>query len=291
MDGRSIKKDPGNYGEELLKFLHTKIRLEIQKVGYIDTNPLLLLLLLLLLLTAREYLGMLKFHRMNSERQKLTQKMYNSGQFRQHWKYELGFACLRPASFLFSQFSTAKFSTFPSSTLTCCFLRKRFQLCPTRRVHFWFPFISLSFLFYQAATGGYAMWTGYVQALYFLLKLSTKRLDAFSNNEKKTSGLSSCFDFSRKNVLLLRGGTHALYLTLPPQSTFHTSLFLPSPNRRRRGDIGWLDLDDGNGGDGGGDHVVGDGDDDGEDDGDWGACHDGGASSLFVLCLAVLCTV
>lgn len=216
--------------------------------------------------------------------------MYNSGQFQQHWKYDLCFACLRPASFLFSQFSTAKFSTFPFSTLTCCFLRKRFQLCPTRRVHFWFPFISLSlFPLLSSCDGGLRDVNGLCAGSLLFAQTIHKTSWCFFQQRKKNLGAVFLFRFLLKICCSYAG--HTLSISLFLHNPRSTPLFLPSPNRRR-GDIGWLDSDDGNGGDGGGgDHVVGDGDDDGEDDGDWGACHDGGASSLFVLCLAVLCAV
>lgn len=149
--------------------------------------------LLLLLSTTREYWcyrGTLSFHRMNSERrgvQKLTQKMYNSGQFGQHWSYDLCFACLRLASFRFSQFSTSNFSLFLPA-LACCFLRKRFQLSPTRRVHFWFTFfLSLSLSLVQVASGGYAMCTGKCR-LYFAQTIHKTSWNFFQQRKKKPRG-------------------------------------------------------------------------------------------------------
>lgn len=115
-----------------------------------------------------------------------------------------------------------------------------------------------------------------VSAGFTLLKLSTKRLDAFSNNEKKTSGLSSCFDFLKfvaptRDTRSLSHFLHTLVPRFPtvsdPQQTGDDEGISDDLIRM----MGTATI------------TVCDGDDD-EDDGDWGACHDGGR--LAYLCCA-----
>lgn len=99
----------------------------------------------------------------------------------------------------------------------------------------------------------------------------------FSNNEKKNLGAVFLFRFS-KNLLLLRG-THALYLTcstLVPRSPTVSKPQRTGDNEGISDDLirmmGTAAI------------TVYDGDDDGDDDSDWGACHDGGR--LAYLCCA-----
>lgn len=118
-------------------------------------------------------------------------------------------------------FSQVSASNFPSTTN----LLLSPKALPTRSTQACTLLISfLSLTLRRGATRCVRLCAGYT-----LLKLSTKRLDTFSNNEKKTSGLSSCFDFLK---ICCSYAGHTLFLsdrTLPPHSGF-TFSSCTSPN-------------------------------------------------------------
>lgn len=124
--------------------------------------------------------------------------------------------------------------------------------------------LSLSFKLRRGATRCVQVSAGFT-----LLKLSTKRLETFSNNEKKTSGLSSCFDFLKfvAPTRDTRSLSHFLHTLVPRSPT----VSVPQRTGDDEGMMGTAAI------------TVCDGDDD-DDGGDWGACHDGGR--LAYLCCA-----
>lgn len=129
---------------------------------------------------------------------------------------------LRLASFQFSQFSTSNFSlSLPAQT--CCFLRKRFQLCPTRRGTL---LISLTFFFDLKLRPG-ATRCVYVYVLLILCSNYSQNVLMLFSNEKKNLGAVFLFRFSK---ICCSYAGHALYLSSISSSTLVPRVLLPSPN-------------------------------------------------------------